>query len=54
MVSIGVLGSGAVNEFPLPSGMDMQAFPVVDISLEQYDGDVTHSADSLVRGELDI
>lgn len=52
MVSVGVLGSGAVNEFPLPAGMDMNAFPVVDISLEQFDGDVTHSADSIVRGTL--
>lgn len=54
MVSVGVLGSGAVNEFPLPAGMDMKAFPIVDISLEQFDGDVTHSADSIVRGTLSI
>lgn len=52
MVSVGVLGSGQVNEFPLPAGMDMQAFPVVDISVEQFDGDVTHSTDSVVRGTL--
>ncbi len=52
MVSIGVLGNGEVNEFPLPDGMDMNRFPVVDISVEQFDGDVTHSADSVVRGEL--
>jgi hypothetical protein len=52
MVSIGVLGQSAVNEFPLPAGMDMQAFPVVDISVEQFDGDVTHSGNSLVRGSL--
>lgn len=52
MVSIGVLGQGQVSEFPLPTTMDMAQFPVVDVSLEKYDGDVTHSADSLVRGEL--
>ena len=52
MVSIGVLGGSQVNEFPLPAGMDMEQFPVVDISIEQFDGDVTHSADSVVRGEL--
>jgi len=52
MVSIGILGGGEVNEFPLPEGMDMNRFPVVDISVEQFDGDVTHSADSVVRGEL--
>jgi hypothetical protein len=32
--------------------MDMEVFPVVDISVEQFDGDVTHSADSVVRGAL--
>ena len=52
MVSVGVLGAGAVHEFALPAGMDMQAFPVVDISVEQFDGDVTHSTDSVVRGTL--
>lgn len=52
MVSIGVLGDSEVTEFALPSGMDMDKFPVVDISIEQFDGDVTHSADSVVRGEL--
>ena len=52
MVSVGVLGEGTVHEFALPAGMDMQAFPVVDISVEQFDGDVTHSTDSVVRGTL--
>jgi len=47
-----VLGGAQVNEFPLPAGMDMERFPGVDISVEQFDGDVTHSADSVVRGEL--
>ena len=54
MVSVGALGNGSVNQFPLPPGMDMTAFPVVDISLEQFDGDVTHSSDSIVRGALDV
>jgi anti-sigma-K factor RskA len=53
MVSIGVLGDGDVQEFSLPGGMDMESFPVVDISLEQFDGDVTHSTDSVVRGVLE-
>ena len=53
MVSIGVLGAGDVQEFSLPAGMDTESFPVVDISLEQFDGDVTHSTDSVVRGVLE-
>lgn len=54
MISIGVLGSGEMSVFPLPAGMQMAEFPVVDISVEKYDGDVTHSADSVVRGQLSI
>ncbi len=54
MISVGVLGAGAQSAFPLPAGMQLADYPVVDISLEKYDGDVTHSADSLVRGQLTI
>lgn len=53
MVSIGVLGAGDVQEFSLPSGMDTESFPVVDISLEQFDGNVTHSTHSVLRGVLE-
>jgi anti-sigma-K factor RskA len=52
MISVGVLGGGEQNVFPLPAGMQLADFPVVDISVEKYDGDTGHSADSLVRGQL--
>ena len=52
MISVGIMGNGGINEFPLPAGMDMMAFPVVDVSLEEFDGDVTHSGNSVVRGQL--
>jgi hypothetical protein len=54
MISIGVLGAGEQSVFPLPAGMQLADYPVVDVSLEKYDGDVTHSADSLVRGTLEV
>jgi len=54
MISVGVLGSGEQNVFPLPADMELARFPVVDISVEKYDGDVSHSADSVVRGQLTI
>lgn len=54
MISIGILGSGEMNVFPLPAGMQMAEFPVVDISVEKFDGDATHSTDSVVRGQLSI
>lgn len=53
LVSLGVL-AGDEGEFPLPDGLDLGEFPVVDVSQEPYDGDPAHSGDSLVRGQLDV
>ena len=53
MVAIGTLNPGSEGRFTLPAGMDTAAFPVVDVSVEQFDGDTGHSAVSVVRGELD-
>ncbi len=50
MVSLGVVtSSGRVD---LPSDIDPEAFPVVDISVEPLDGDPTHSGQSILRGVL--
>jgi anti-sigma-K factor RskA len=38
--------------YDLPPGLDPQAFPIVDVSVEPIDGDPTHSGDSLLRGQL--
>ena len=54
MISVGMLDATEGGTFPLPAGIDLNSFPVVDISLEHYDGDVTHSADSVLRGSLDL
>ena len=54
MISVGMLDASERGKFPLPAGIDLAAFPVVDISLERFDGDVTHSADSILRGTLTI
>lgn len=53
MVAIGTLNAGTEGRFTLPAGMDMATFPVIDVSVEQFDGDNGHSAKSVVRGELD-
>lgn len=52
MVALGTLNPGTPGTFALPSGMDPSAFPVVDVSLEHFDGDAAHSATSIVRGQL--
>ena len=61
-VICGVLTSGAflgegvlrgdTATFPVPDGLDLGEFPVVDISVEPFDGDPSHSGDSVVRGTL--
>ena len=52
MVAIGNLNPGSTAVYTLPEGMDLASFPVVDVSLETYDGDTGHSATSVVRGTL--
>ena len=54
MVAMGSLNPGHEGRFLLPDGLDPKAFPVVDVSLEQFDGDNSHSATSVVRGKLTV
>lgn len=52
MIAIGALNPGQEGTFVLPAGMEVGAFPVVDVSVEHFDGDAGHSAVSVVRGQL--
>ena len=52
MVPVGVAREGTVT-FELPSGLDLDRFPIVDVSAEPLDGDPTHSGVSVARGVLD-
>lgn len=54
LVALGVLGPSDRGSFELPPGLDVHAYPVVDVSAEPYDGNPAHSADSVVRGTLPI
>ena len=51
LVSLGVL-DGTEATFPVPAGVDLRDYVLVDISQEPDDGDAGHSGDSIVRGEL--
>jgi anti-sigma-K factor RskA len=51
VLSLGVL-NGQSGTFAIPADVDLAEYGVVDISLEQPDGDPTHSGDSIVRGSL--
>jgi anti-sigma-K factor RskA len=52
LVSLGPLRPDGL--YDLPPGLDPEAFPVVDVSVEPIDGDPTHSGDSVLRGQLEF
>lgn len=51
LVSVGLL-AGESGTFPIPEGVDLSRYTVVDLSREPDDGNPAHSGDSIVRGEL--
>ena len=52
MVSLGPLQPGGRHR--VPDGLDLGAFPILDVSVEPFDGDPAHSGDSLLRAQLDV
>ena len=53
LVSLGPLDAERTT-FPVPAGLDLAAYPVLDVSVETFDGDPGHSSDSVVRGILPV
>ncbi|MGY1741263.1 MULTISPECIES: anti-sigma factor domain-containing protein [unclassified Blastococcus] len=53
MVPVGVVDAGT-EELELPADLDLDEFPIVDVSIEPLDGDPTHSGVSIVRGQLEV
>lgn len=51
LVSLGVMTSES-GTFPVPAGLDLAEYPIVDVSDEPDDGDPAHSKVSIVRGTL--
>ncbi|KAA9110395.1 anti-sigma factor [Microbacterium rhizomatis] len=51
LISLGVL-DGTEGTFPIPAGVNLKDYVLVDISQEKIDGNPSHSGDSIVRGEL--
>ncbi|WP_250031422.1 anti-sigma factor [Paractinoplanes maris] len=52
MVALGNLGDRPDEVLPVPAGVDMNRYSLVDVSDEPHDGDATHSGRSLLRGTL--
>ena len=53
MYPVGVI-SGKSGHWTLPPDVTLAEYPVVDVSIEPYDGEAAHSGDSVVRGTLDV
>ena len=51
LVSLGVMDTDS-GRFPIPQGLDLSKFPIVDVSDEPVDGNPAHSTVSIVRGSL--
>ena len=51
LISLGVI-DGSRTVLPLPDGVDLDVFTIVDVSREDFDGNPGHSGDSIVRGPL--
>ena len=51
LISVGML-EGSSGSFPIPEGVDLAEYDLVDISFEPIDGNPAHSGDSIVRGQL--
>lgn len=51
LVSLGVMTSDS-GTFPLPAGLNLSEYPIVDVSDEPVDGNPAHSSVSIVRGTL--
>ncbi|MEU4242499.1 anti-sigma factor [Actinoplanes sp. NPDC026619] len=52
MIAIGNLADKPDATLPVPPGIDMNTYRLVDISDEPHDGDAAHSGHSLLRGTL--
>lgn len=54
LIALGSLSPGENKAtFPVPEGVDLEAFNAVDISDEPLDGDPTHSTVTVMRGTLE-
>jgi hypothetical protein len=51
MVAVGALHEGTTT-LPLPAGLSLGRYVVVDVSVQQLNGDPAHSDHSIARGRL--
>lgn len=51
LISLGVVTSQSTT-FPVPAGIDLEEYPVVDVSHEHFDGDPGHSGTTMGEGAM--
>jgi anti-sigma-K factor RskA len=51
-LAVGSLDAKHHGVFQLPPGLDLTAYPYIDVSLQPFNGSPLHSGDSVVRGSL--
>jgi anti-sigma-K factor RskA len=52
MLALGTLGDDGTARLPVPEGVAVTDYPTVDVSVEQDDGDPTHSGVSALRAPV--
>ncbi|MCF2533929.1 anti-sigma factor [Yinghuangia soli] len=52
MIALGILPVDGEASFDLPANLDLDGYPVVDVSVQAYNGSPEHSGNSVVRGTL--
>lgn len=52
MIALGTMGQDAQALLPLPPGVDLREYRMIDVSAEDYDGNPAHSGRSMLRGSL--
>ncbi|MFI9155508.1 anti-sigma factor domain-containing protein [Streptomyces sp. NPDC053367] len=54
LIAVGVLGPDGTATLPLPAGIDLAGYPLIDVSAQRDNGDPAHSGKSVVRGSLPV
>ncbi len=52
LIAVGALAADGSATLPVPAGVDLAAYPLVDVSDQAYNGSPAHSGRSVVRGPL--
>ncbi|WP_422116456.1 anti-sigma factor domain-containing protein [Brachybacterium sp. UNK5269] len=53
LISLGTV-SAETTTLPVPAGVDLEQFPIVDVSQEHFDGDPSHSGVTVAAGPMTV